>query len=167
MENALLITPADCLSSALICWYAPDSRAVAVTTPWVALVNGEKPRIKTAWNGDRCELSRFWEGGEFVLNILDDHSLAVVRRLVDKGLVCMDVSQDLGQDTLSGRDVTAPRLTACSVQLECRNGHITRNEFSADLSGEVVLVHHQRHSFNPRELASVCGRNPLVTLKPR
>ncbi len=135
---------------------------MALVTPWVALISGERPRIKTAWAGDRCVLSGVWPGGAFVLNLLDGQNLGMVAPLVNSGMICLDIEQDLDQNPLQGHKVAAPRIPACAVQIECDNGLVTRGPFSADLTGDVVIVHRQLESFGPRELLTGGGKYPLA-----
>ncbi len=135
---------------------------MALVTPWVALISGERPRIKTAWAGDRYALSGDWSGGAFVLNLLEGQSLGMVTPLVNSGVICLDIEQDLDQNPLQGHKVAAPRIPACAVQIECDNGHVTRGLFSADLTGDVVIVHRHHESFTPRELLTGVGRYPLA-----
>lgn len=149
------------LPAGLISWYAADGLAVALVTSWVALVGGDRPRIRTAWHGRHDPLSRFWAGGDFVLNVPYDCGLSEIRKVMCRGKLCLSAEVDLGQTCASGVAVAAPRLLDCAVQIECVGGKLVDAGFDVELCGDVVRVHRDKVVIDPVDIPDLCAIHPL------
>jgi flavin reductase (DIM6/NTAB) family NADH-FMN oxidoreductase RutF len=133
--------PVQALPAGLITWYAPGGRPVALVTYWMAMIGGESPRVRASWPGRRDPRSLFWPGGDFILNIPDEKSLPLIRKMVSQGCLCLDVENDLGEVATSGSTVCAPRLARCPCQLECCGGRVENITAEPEVSGHIVLLH--------------------------
>lgn len=145
----------------LISWYAPGGLSVALVTSWVALVGGHRPRIRTAWHGRHDPLSRFWPGGDFVLNVPHANCLGKIREVMAEGRLCLNTATDLGLESVSGLAALAPRLLACAVQIECIAGKLVDGGFEAELGGDVVRLHRGRVVVDPSDVPDICALQPL------
>lgn len=148
----------------LISWYAPGTVPMALVTSWVALIGGDKPRIRTAWHGRYDRLSRLWPGGDFVFNVPSESGLQTIRDLMRQGKLCLDVGADLQQACLEGSTAAAPRLTACPVQLECVGGALSDTGYDNELQGEVLLLHRGGQSIAMDGGTDLCAIQPLSSL---
>lgn len=149
------------LPAGLISWYAPGGASVALVTSWIALVGGDRPRLRTAWHGRHDALSRFWNGGDFILNVPHQACLDKVRQVMAKGKWCLNAETDLGLACVSGVAALAPRLLECAVQIECVAGKLVDDGFEAELGGDVVRVHRGRVVIDPAEIPDLCAIQPL------
>ncbi len=147
----------------LISWYAPDGSSIALVTSWVALVGGDKPRLRTAWYGRHCPLPNLWSGGDFVLNVPNESDLEKLREVMSLGQLCLN-AQALGYTCSSGIAAAAPRLLDCAVQIECVGGRLVESAFDADLCGDVVRVHRNDDVINPADIPDICAIQPLMPL---
>ena len=152
------------LPAGLISWYALDGLPVALVTSWVALVGGERPRIRTAWHGRHDSLSRFWSGGDFVLNVPYDSGLSKIRKVMRRGNLCLKPEIDLGETCAPGVVAVAPRLLDCAVQIECVSGKLVDVGFDVELCGDVVRVHREKVVIDPVDISDLCAIHPLSPL---
>lgn len=148
----------------LISWYAPDDIPYALVTSWVALIGGDAPCIITAWHGQYNALSRVWKGGDFVFNVPSEQGLQAIRDLMAQGKLCLDVCADLRQACVIGLVAAAPRLTGCSVQLECIGGTLSDSEYDTELRGEVVYLHRGPVSMAAADIKDLCAMQTLSPL---
>ncbi len=156
--------PVAWLPAGLISWYAPDGSAVTLVTAWVALVGGDKPCIRTAWHGRSEPMSRFWSGGDFVLNMPYETDLGRIREVMSRGSLCLNAEESLGYRCVSGIVAAAPRLLDCAVQIECVSGRLVDSVFDADLCGNVVRVHRDMVVIDPADIPDLCAIQPLLPL---
>mgnify|MGYP002398004014 CR=1 FL=1 len=133
--------PVGGLPAGLLSWYAPGQRPVALVTFWMAMIGGEQSRLRAAWPGRRDPRSLFWSGGDFVLNVPDGQDLTLIRGLVDRGILCFDIEQDLGMLAAPASQVEAPRLRHCPVQIECARGRVDTEPHEPEVTGEVIVMH--------------------------
>ena len=152
------------LPAGLISWYAPGGLSVALVTSWVALVGGSKPRIRTVWYGQHDLLSRFWAGGDFVLNVPREDCLKKIRHVMTQGRLCVNAEAELGLACASGFVALAPRLLDCAVQIECVGGTLVDAGFDVELCGEVVRVHRGQVVVDPADIPDLCAILPLCPL---
>lgn len=157
----LVKTPVAWLPAGLISWYAPGGLSVALVTSWVALIGGHRPRIRTAWHGRHDALSRFWAGGDFVLNVPHEKCLGKIREVMAEGKLCLNAETDLGLECVSGLAALAPRLLDCAVQIECVAGKLFDTGFEAELGGDVVRLHRGHMIVDPFEIPDLCVVQPL------
>ena len=156
--------PVAWLPAGLISWYAPDGAPVTLVTAWVALVGGDNPRIRTAWHGRYEPLSRFWVGGDFVLNVPYETDLGRIREVMRRGSLCLNAEEALGYSCVSGIASAAPRLLDCAVQIECVSGRLVESGFDAELCGDVVRVHRDKVIVDPADIPDLCAIQPLIPL---
>lgn len=156
--------PVSWFPAGLISWYASDAIPVALVTSWVALIGGDVPRIKTAWHGRYNPLSRLWTGGDFVFNVPSESGLKTIRDLMRQGKLCLDAEADLKQRCTRGISAGAPRLTDCTVQLECVGGALSDSGYDTELSGEVIHLHRGLVTLAKAELKDLCAVQPLSPL---
>jgi flavin reductase (DIM6/NTAB) family NADH-FMN oxidoreductase RutF len=149
------------LPAGLISWYAPDGLPLALVTSWVALVGGDRPRVRTAWHGRHDPLSRFWTGGDFVLNVPHEIGLDKVREIMYQGKLCLHAEADLGYACASGVAAVAPRLLDCAVQIECAGGRLVDGGPEAELCGDVVRMHRDQVIIDPADIPDLCAICPL------
>jgi len=145
----------------LISWYGPDGSPLVLVTSWIALVGGSLPRLRTAWCGRSDSDSRYWPGGDFVLNVPHESDLEPIRRIMDKGKFCLHAEVDLTYSCLSGITAIAPRLLECAVQIECVGGRLIETAFDAELCGDVARVHRDGVNLDPLEIPDLCAIYPL------
>lgn len=148
----------------LISWYSAGGSAVALVTSWVAIVGGDRPRIRTAWHGLDHPVSQFWSGGDFVLNVPHEKDLAKIRQVMQQSSFCLDVEAALGSPCRSGIEAVAPLLLDCAVQIECICGKLLRSGFDTELCGDVVRIHRDKVIVNPRDIPDICAIRPLSPL---
>lgn len=153
--------PVAWLPAGLISWYAPGGEPLVLVTSWFALVGGGKPRLRTAWPGRYDPESRFWAGGDFVLNIPDESGLEAIRKVMGQGKLCVNAETELGYSCLSGLVAMAPRLLESVVQLECVSGCLIDNGFDMELSGKVVRLHRENVALDPVTIPDLCAIRPL------
>jgi len=156
--------PVSWLPAGLISWYEPGAVPVAMVTSWVALIGGDKPRIRTAWHGRYNRFSRLWTGGDFVFNVPTESGLKTIRDLMKQGKLCLDVGADLHQACVEGTSVAAPRLTVCPVQLECVGGTLSDSGYDNELKGDVLMLHKGGQSIAVNEITDLCAIQPLTPL---
>jgi hypothetical protein len=156
--------PVAWLPAGLISWYGSGGLSVTLVTAWVALVGGTSPRLRTAWHGRHEPLSRFWTGGDFVLNVPHERDLSRIREVMSQGKLCLDAELDLGYVCASGVAVVAPRLLNCAVQIECVGGRLINASFETDLCGDVVRMHRGDVVINPADIPDLCAIHPLSPL---
>jgi flavin reductase (DIM6/NTAB) family NADH-FMN oxidoreductase RutF len=162
LESEYQIKPAvPWFPAGLISWYAPDDTPVALVTSWVALIGGDGPCIRMAWHGQYGTLSRLWKGGDFVFNLPSEPGLQIIRDLMAQGKLCLDARVDLQQACLRGVSAAAPRLTECTVQIECVGGALLDSGYDTDLRGEVVHLHKGPVSMAVAEIKDLCALQPL------
>ena len=149
------------LPAGLISWYAPGGSPVALVTSWLALIGGKGPRIRTAWHGRQDPLSRFWPGGDFVLNVPSLAGLQYVQRVMERGYICLTAKDEFPLNSASGIAAEAPRLLDCVIQIECVGGKLVDVGSDVELCGEVVRVHRDSTVINPADIAGLCAINPL------
>lgn len=149
------------LPAGLISWYAPEGTPVALVTSWLALIGGKGPRIRTAWHGRQDPLSRFWPGGDFVLNVPSQAGLQDVQRAMERGCLCLTAHDEFPLKSASGIAAVAPRLLDCVIQIECIGGQLVDAGSDVELCGEVVRIHRDRIVINPADLPDLCAINPL------
>lgn len=159
-----LKTPLVWLPAGLISWYGPGGLPVTLVTAWIALVGGERPRLKTAWYGRHEPLSRFWAGGDFVMNVPYESDLARIRKVMAEGKLCFNAELDLGYAFATGIAAVAPRLLDCAVQIECVAGRLINTSFYTDLCGDVVRVHKGEVVIDPLDVPDLCAIHPLSPL---
>ena len=157
--------PVAWLPAGLISWYASDGLPVSLVTSWIALVGGDSPRIRTAWHGHHDPESRFWIGGDFVLNVPHEKDLDKIRGVMRQGRLCLNAEIDLGYGCVSGVTAVAPRLLDCAVQIECAGGKLVDAGFDAELCGDVVRMHRDQVAIDPIDIPDLCAINPLSVLK--
>jgi flavin reductase (DIM6/NTAB) family NADH-FMN oxidoreductase RutF len=145
----------------LISWYGPDGNPLVLVTSWIALVGGSSPRLRTAWCGRFDSGSRYWSGGDFILNVPHESDLETIRKIMDKGKFCLHAEEELNYSCLSGITATAPRLLECAVQIECVGGRLIETDFDAELCGDVVRVHRDGVNLDPLEIQDLCAISPL------
>lgn len=150
------------LPAGLISWYTTGGLPLALVTSWVALVGGDRPRIITAWHGSHEPLSRFWAGGDFVLNVPCKSGLGVIREAMRQGKLCLRAAEDLDYLCVPGASAVAPRLVDCAVQIECVGGRLVDGGFDAELYGDVVRVHRDKVVIDPRGILDLCAIYPLT-----
>lgn len=153
--------PVSWLPAGLISWFAPDGSPVALVTSWMALIGGNDPRIRTAWHGRQDALSRFWAGGDFVLNVPDETALVRIHERMRQGELCFHADKLFSSSIVTGLSATAPRLTGCLVQIECRNGVLLNDGFEPELSGVVMKVHRNGTALSPDDVPEICAIRPL------
>lgn len=158
-------TPVPWLPAGLISCYAPGGMILALVTPWIALVGGARPRLKTAWHGYRDPLSRSWMGGDFVVNIPYENWVGKIRTVMDQGKLCLDFGADLGLGCSLGVAAVAPRITECAIQIECVGGRLVDAAFDTELCGDVVRLHRGTTVINPADIPDLCDIQPLCPLK--
>lgn len=156
-----IVAPVPWFPAGLISWYAPGGLAMALVSPWVALLGGESPRLRTAWHGRQNPLSRRWTGGDFVFNVPSERGLESLRDLMQQGRYCLYAEQDLHQVCLCGTAVEAPLLTECAIQLECRGGLLVDSNYDTELTGEVVRLHREQAVLDVAEFPDLCAIQPL------
>ena len=149
------------LPAALISWYAPGGLPAALVTSWVALIGGDSPRLRTAWHGNHNALSRFWGGGDFVLNVPHEVDLDRIRELMRQGKLCMNAEQDFGCRHVPGVEAVAPRLLDCAVQLECVSGSFSDAGDDTELCGDVVFMHRGQVVVDVTDIPDLCALSPL------
>jgi flavin reductase (DIM6/NTAB) family NADH-FMN oxidoreductase RutF len=149
------------LPAGLISWYALGDLPVALVTSWVALVGGERPRIRTAWHGRHDPLSRFWAGGDFILNVPHETDLEKVRKIMGRGKLCLNAEGELGYACASGVAAIAPRLLDCAIQIECVGGRLVDAGSEVELCGDVVRMHRDQVLIDPADVPDLCAVNPL------
>ncbi len=157
--------PVAWLPAGLISWYAPGGLPLALVTSRVALVGGDRPRLMTAWHGYHDPLSRFWAGGDFVLNVPCESDLSVIRETTHQGKLCLHADEELGYLCMLGASAVAPRLVDCAVQIECVGGRLVDGGFDAELCGDVVRVHRDKVVIDPRDILDLCAIYPLTPLR--
>jgi flavin reductase (DIM6/NTAB) family NADH-FMN oxidoreductase RutF len=145
----------------LISWYGPDGNPLVLVTSWIALVGGSLPRLRTAWCGRFDSDSRYWLGGDFILNIPHESDLETISRIMDKGKFCLHAEEDMNYSCLSGLSATAPRLLECAVQIECVEGRLIETAFDAELCGDVARVHRAGVNLDSFEIPDLCAIDPL------
>ena len=153
--------PVAWLPAGLISWYAPEGSPVALVTSWIALIGGKGPRVRTAWHGCHDPLSRFWPGGDFVLNVPSKQGLVEIQRVMINGRVCLTSQDDFDLACAAGIAAVAPRLLNCAVQLECVNGRLVEMGADFELCGEVVRVHRNQIVIDPGQIPDLCAIRPL------
>ena len=156
--------PVSLLPAGLISWYGAGGLPVTLVTAWVALIGGNRPRIRTAWHGRHDPLSCFWPGGDFVLNMPHDNALVAIREVMTQGKLCLDAELDLGYVYAAGIAAVAPRLLDCAVQIECVGGRMIDTGFEADLCGDVVCLHREQVVIDPADIADLCAIDPFSPL---
>jgi flavin reductase (DIM6/NTAB) family NADH-FMN oxidoreductase RutF len=156
--------PVAWMPAGLISWYGAGGLPVTLVTAWVALVGGERPRIRTAWHGRHDLLSRFWTGGDFVLNVPYENDLAAIREVMGQGKLCFNAEADLGYACAPGVAAVAPRLLDCAVQIECVSGRLLEAIFETDLCGDVARVHRGKVVVDPVDIPDLCAIYPLSPL---
>ena len=156
--------PVAWLPAGLISWYAPDGLPVTLVTSWVALVGGDHPRIRTAWHGRQDSVSRFWGGGDFVLNVPNKNDLGKIQEVMYRGRLCLNSEVDLGYSCISGISAAAPRLLECDVQIECVAGQLVDGGYESELGGDVMRMHRDEVVINPLDIPDLCAINPLSSL---
>jgi flavin reductase (DIM6/NTAB) family NADH-FMN oxidoreductase RutF len=156
--------PVAWLPAGLISWYAPDGAPVALVTSWIALIGGQRPRIRTAWHGRHDPLSRFWASGDFILNVPYGGSLDKIREVMLNGKLCLQVETDLGYSWSPGIASVAPRLLDCAVQIECVGGRLVDTGFDAELCGDVMRLHRCQVVIDPVDVPDLCAIHPLSPL---
>ena len=154
-------SPVAWLPAGLISWYAPGGLSVALVTSWVALIGGHRPRIRTAWHGRHDALSRFWAGGDFVLNVPHVKCLGKIREVMAEVKFCLNAETDLGLECVSGLAALAPRLLDCAVQIECVAGKLIDASFGTELGGDALRLHRGRVVVDLSEVQDICARQPL------
>lgn len=147
----------------LISWYGSDGAPLVLVTSWVALVGGSSPRLRTAWCGRFDSGSRYWSGGDFILNIPHDVDLETIRKGMADGKFCLHAEEDLDYSCLSGIGAKAPRLLECAVQIECVGGRLLETDFDVELCGDVVRVHREGVNLDPLRIPDLCAVYPLHT----
>jgi flavin reductase (DIM6/NTAB) family NADH-FMN oxidoreductase RutF len=152
------------LPAGLISWYASDGSPITLVTAWVALVGGDNPRIRTAWHGRHETLSRFWPGGDFVLNVPYEKELDKIRKVMSQGKLCLNAQDSLGYTCSSGVVAIAPRLLDCAVQIECLAGRLIDSDFDTELCGDVVRVHRDGIVIDTTDIPDLCAIQPLIPL---
>ena len=168
MSDTLNIrVPLEWLPAGLITWYEPEHQPVALATSWMSLICGGHPRVRAGWPGLLDAVAHAWPGGDFILNIPDEHCLPLIKHFIASGTYCLNVLTDLGQDVAPGFHVDAPRLLGCTVQLECRNGEMLFDGFGPEVVGDVVLLHRMGQLFDPLQVDNLCALNPLNPNPPR
>ena len=153
--------PIPWLPAGLISWYSSDGFPVALVTSWVALVGGDSPRIRTAWHGRHVPSSRFWTGGDFVLNVPYESGFSKICQLMGSGSLFLNAEVDLGQTCVAGIVAVAPRLLDCAVQIECVDGKLANTGFDVELCGDVVLLHRDEVVIDPVATPDLCAIHPL------
>lgn len=153
--------PVAWLPAGLVSWYGPEGKAVALVTSWIALVGGPHPRIRTAWHGRQCTLSKNWPCGDFVLNVPCADGLNTIRMAMSGGKLCFTEGGELTLASVAGLVAAAPRLLDCAVQIECTGGVLLEPGLDAELCGEVVRVHRGQTVIDPKEIPDLCAVQPL------
>ena len=156
--------PVAWLPAGLISWYGAGGLPISLATSWVALIGGERPRIRTAWHGRHDPLSRFWAGGDFILNVPYEGDLARIREVMSQGKLCFNAAAELDYACAPGVAAVAPRLLGCAVQIECVCGRRVDACFEVDLCGDVVRVHREMTVINPLEIPDLFAIYPLSPL---
>lgn len=156
--------PVAWLPAGLISWYGTGGLPIALATSWVALIGGERPRIRTAWHGRQDALSRFWSGGDFVLNVPGEDVLDRIRHVISKGALSLPADTGWGFSCISGVAAVAPRLLECAVQIECVAGKLVDTGFDAELCGAVARVHRGEVVIDPLDIPDLCAILPLSPL---
>ena len=156
--------PVAWLPAGLISWYGTGGSPVTLVTSWVALVGGDRPRLRTAWHGRHELLSRFWAGGDFVLNVPFEGGLVAIREVMSQGKLCFNAELDLGYACVPGTAAVAPRLLDCAVQIECVGGRLIDAGFEADLCGDVARVHRGTVVIDSVDIPDLCAIYPLSPL---
>ena len=149
------------LPAGLISWYAPDGSPVALVTSWLALIGGKGPRIRTAWHGGQDPLSRFWPGGDFVLNVPSREGLTEIQSVLARGRLCLTSTGGFNMESRSGIAAVAPRLLQCVVQIECMGGQLVDAGKDVELCGDVVRVHRHETVVDPADIPDLCAIQPL------
>lgn len=155
------ITPLSWLPAGLITWYAPSGAPLALVTSWIALIGGDRPRIRTAWHGRQNPLSRFWHGGDFAFNVPSAICLRELRHFTQKGAFCLNIESDLGQSSVCGLTSVSPLLTKCAIQLECTSGQLLDSDYDTELTGDVLRLHRGQKVINVAEVPDLCAIQPL------
>lgn len=155
------ITPMSWFPAGLITWYSPSGTPLALVTPWIALIGGDQPRIRTAWHGRQNPLSRFWNGGDFAFNVPSAVCLRELRHLMKKGALCLSIESDLGQSSVCGLSSVSPLLTKCAIQLECTSGQLLDSDYDTELTGDVLRLHRGQKVINLAEVPDLCAIQPL------
>ncbi len=146
----------------LISWYSPDGSPLVLVTSWLALVGGDNPRVRMAWYGRHDALSRFWSGGDFVLNVPHESCFGKIRTIMGQSKVCMDAEVDLAYRCSSGIAAVAPRLLECPIQIECVAGTLIETGFDEELSGDVARVHRDDVTIDPLDIPDLCAIEPFT-----
>ncbi len=149
-------SPVSWLPAGLISWFAPDGSPVALVTSWMALIGGDTPRLRMAWHGRHDSLSRFWAGGDFILNVPDETALVEIHGRMQQGLLCFKADGFFGYSSVSDLTARAPRLTGCPVQIECCNGVLIGDGFEPELSGDLVKIHRHGNVLSPGDVPEIC-----------
>lgn len=152
------------MPAGLISWYAPDGVPLALVTAWVAVVGGDKPSIRTAWHGRNDPLSRFWAGGDFVLNVPFERDMLKIREAMSQGKLCLNPQEVLAYTCVSGVTAGAPRLLDCAVQIECLGGRLVDSAFDTELCGSVACVCRENVVIDPSDIPDLCAIQPLAPL---
>lgn len=164
-ESKEIRAPVAWLPAGLISWYAPDGSPVALVTSWLALIGGQSPRVRTAWHGGRDSLSRFWPGGDFVLNVPSRKGLAEIQSELASGRLCLTSTSGFNMESRSGIAAVAPRLLQCVVQVECLRGQLVDVGKETELCGDVVRVHRHETVVGPDDIPDLCAIQPLSSLE--
>jgi hypothetical protein len=154
-------TPVSWLPAGLISWYSPEGTPFALVTSWIALVGSALPRLRTSWCGRFDPDSRYWTGGDFILNIPYEKDLGAISRIMNKGKFCLNAEKELAYSCNSGFASAAPRLLECAVQIECVGGRLIDSDFDTELCGDVTRVHRDGVNLDPLELPDLCAIYPL------
>jgi len=153
--------PVAWLPAGLISWYAPGGSPVVLVTSWLAMIGGKNPRVRTAWHGRHDPLSRFWPGGDFVLNVPSEDGLKKIQQAIKSGRVCLTADDGVCLRSASGLSAVAPLLLECVIQIECVGGVLIQSEVDVELCGDVVRIHRHQAVVDPSEIPDVCAINPL------
>ncbi len=149
------------LPAGLISWYDPDGNPLVLVTPWIALVGGPLPRLRTAWYGHYDSDTHFYQGSDFVLNVPHDRDFETIGSILNKGKFCLHDEQELSYSCCSGVVAVAPRLLECVLQIECVGGRLLETNFDTELCGDVASIHRDGINLNPLEIPDLCAIHPL------
>ncbi|MDH3999458.1 MAG: hypothetical protein OET90_11555 [Desulfuromonadales bacterium] len=153
--------PVSWLPAGLVSWYAPDGAPLVLVMSWLSLIGGERPRVRASWHGRQDALSRFWPGGDFVLNLPDQNLLGEVQRKMRSGLLCFRSDELSDCPHLDSLSVRAPRLSQCPTQIECCNGVLLDDGGEPELGGVAVTVHRLGATLSPQDIPELCAIRPL------